>query len=259
MGGFFVGNSSEYNIHSEYEIAEILSHYDSDFIQNIMDENLSKRYDISASVIPVNIVNSLEQNFKQIINYYTEQQGEIYQRRTDTYNTIIEKICQAYGIGIRSTYDPANIFPLAFWMYDFFVCNYVRYAIYFIASVIERDLDALYASLNLDDMKREAILADKKMYSERPKLGVVMNNLITVIDNICVYDFSIQDIIMTCINNKEAAECMISAIEDHTGFFKVHYGTLFKSEIRGILITEIRMLLHNNYCSRYNIQQIPVV
>ena len=97
MSGFNA-NSQMYNIVSENELAEVLSHYSSEFIFSIVDNAMKARYNnVPIATIP-NVVGAWEQNFKAIIETYgSESSMEVLNVRNETYREIISCICREFG------------------------------------------------------------------------------------------------------------------------------------------------------------------
>ena len=68
----FISNSNTYNIITETELSEILSHYNSEFVLSVVEEAMNKRF-VEYPYIPMpNVVAAWEANFKLIMNKYND-------------------------------------------------------------------------------------------------------------------------------------------------------------------------------------------
>ena len=89
----FTANSQMYNITTENELSEVLSHYSTDFVFSIVYQSLKNRFkEVPIATIP-NVVAAWEQNFKVILDTYgSEGRSEVLRVRNDTYIEIIKTI-----------------------------------------------------------------------------------------------------------------------------------------------------------------------
>lgn len=256
--GNLVGNSRIYNIHAENEVAEILSHFSIEFIRAFIGDQLHNQGSHYNPVVPpVNIVSSLEQNFKQIIDAYPEEQQSIWDRRVLIYNEIIEQILNTYELQLSSTYETrSGWYSEAFILYDFFVGNFINHAIDFFSSIIISNADDIYKYLKLDEHKDATIYA-KKIYSNNVKLGILINNIDLVIRTISGFDYSLDDILRITYT-KEQYDLISMLVSDKGDFYRKFYLDLFASEMQTTLITEIRLAIHSKYVANNNISQTPI-
>lgn len=245
------GNSQVYNIHAENEVAEILSNFETEFIRRLVEESLTDRFNYIPSLEKVNMVQSLEQNFKTIVDRYVEEQANIYEVRTNTYMEIIEIIAMNYNLDIRREYSsPSGNHTEAFWMYDFFVGNFIRRFVQFIASIIKRDAVVLYNAIPAD--KRDTSVYKKKVYAEDMQLGVIMDNLNQVVDTVMYYDFTLADILQS-LYGVDTANAILSTVYDKGDFYKTFYASLMQTSMKAQLISDIRLTIHADYVSSHNV------
>jgi hypothetical protein len=224
-----------------------------------MRDILNKRFAYNAAIIPLNVIGSLEQNFKQILDIYVEQRESLYNVRTETYKEIIEMINETYDLSFNDNFQSAvGNYTEAYWMYDFFVCNYIPKLIEFYAIMIDKNIDSLYKSIIAVDDRSDATLFGKKIYAENPQLGIIMNNIDAAIANISVFDFDLQSI-LTTVYPIEAYSTILNAVHDNNDFFRNHYAAQFNTDLRPVLTTEIRFALHTNYVSSHNVSQNPIM
>ena len=82
----FMANSHIYNVVTENELAEVLSHYNSEFIYSVVDEAMKNRFLSVPIVSPANVVGCWEQNFKSIISIYGNSESiQITQENKSNY------------------------------------------------------------------------------------------------------------------------------------------------------------------------------
>lgn len=248
MSNFF-GNSQIYNIHSENEVAEILSNFNTEFVRQIIHDQIQQKFNFPNIRDANNMMASLEQNFKYILDCYIEQQESIYDVRSKTYFEIIEVIKNDYNLDLQPGFtSTSGNYTEAYWMYDFFVGNYLKDLVLFFTKVILKDMNSQYDALPPE--VRNASSYSEKTYSADPKFGIIMDNLKTVIDNICNYDFSLYDII-SAVYGKEIADVICSTVIDKGDFFKNNYVMVHHTFFGPQIFTDIRLALHAEYVSKF--------
>ena len=150
----FNANSQAYNITTENELAEVLSHYSSEFVFSIIDEALKSRF-LSVPVVAMpNVVAAWEQNFKAIqAQYGAESQNEVLRVRNETYREIVDTICKEFKLNFTID-DSIDIYSAALHLYDLMVCNFTSNMISFFANFIYKERSNLYDSLGFSEMKK---------------------------------------------------------------------------------------------------------
>lgn len=245
------GNSQIYNIHSENEVAEILSNFETEFVRQIVLDKLNQKFNFPSTKESPNMIASMEQNFKHIIDCYVEQQEDIYEVRTKTYFEIMEIIKNAYNLEFQPNFNSlTGNYSEVYWMYDFFVGNFLRDLVSFFTTTILKDLDNQYNALPPEN--RAISIYSAKTYADDNKFGIVIDNLKTVIDNICCYGFTLYDVIQT-VYNKEIADVICSAVYDKGDFFKNFYVIVHNSFFGPEIFTDIRLALHAEYMSKHGL------
>lgn len=244
--GNFVGLSRVYNIHAENEVAEILSHFNSQLIASFLDSKIKSRESFNPVIANVNDVGALEQNFKQIVDAYPEEQQQIWMTRNRVYQEIIDSILIEYNLKFNPTYESnSGSYMEALLLYDFFVSRYVNNAIEFFSTAIFQNINSIYKYLDTDE-RRDATVYAKKIYNTNPKLAIIANNINIVLDIICGFDYTIDDIFKT-LYILDDYNVLTSCIIDRDDFFKHFYVGLVKGPLRPTIITEIRMNIHSRY------------
>lgn len=248
--GNMIGTSQNFNIHAENEVAEVLSHFNSDFIQSFIKNKLDERFIPSPAMDPVNIVGSLEQNFKQILDAYPEAQRDIWNKRSEVYLDIIRMILETYHLEIDPTYESrSGYYTEAGYLYDFFVSGFLRKAIDFFSNVILENAASIAKHLGIDEHK-DATPYDKKVYTGNVKLGILVNNIDRTMQTVCGMDFTLEDI-LNHVYAKEDREIFTSFIRDRGDFYKDFYVYLMNTSIQAAMLTDIRLAVHAKYVTMY--------
>lgn len=239
---------------TENEVAVVLSHFNSDYILDIIQDKLNNKFILTTTNIEEpNIVSSFASNFVYLRNQYPSDTTNIDIVRDETYKEIMNIIARNYEI----TYvldDSIDLFTQVFYMYDFFVCNFSRYMSLFFAKYIYKNRQELYACLNLDQFKKSkdsSSVYGKKVY-EDPYIGTISANLIYVINNMRQIDVPFQTILELIYGNPNIIN-IFNTIGIPYDFFKTIYYAV-PTEYQSILITNIRLELQQLAVSDINFQ-----
>lgn len=248
----FISDSSSYNICSENEVVKILSHFNSDYIYNIMEHNLDTKNTISI-LKPINLVYTLEQNFKQLLAEYPHKSDEINNVREETFNEIIDKIENRYNLTVNFESD---IYTIAYVMYDFFVCNFSSHMISFYSTFILKEKNSICEALNLNDLKKNrdsTTLYFKKIYKDT-KIAVIVANIDKIIDAISTYDIKLSNIFDTVLSKNISYLISESIIDNNDNFLRNEYNSIIQSNIyRADYITNIRLNIQSTIQPQYEI------
>ena len=242
----FNANTQAFNVMTENALAEVLSHYNSEFIFSIVNEAMKSRFtQVPIASIP-NAVGAWEQNFKAIIaNYGSDNNERILTVRNDTYDEIIQAICKEFNLNFTID-DSVDKYSAAFYLYDLLVCNFIENLTIFFANFIYKERASLYDSLGLSELKKNkdsSTIYGKKVYKDI-KLAVISANIDMVITQICSMDIPFQNVISTiCGNNSDSKRYFLSIISDNGNFFNHAYVSVLQSDIRPDIITHIRFKL----------------
>ena len=242
----FTANSQAFNVTTENELAEVLSHYSSEFIFSIVDKAMKSRYEGLPIAIMPNVVGAWEQNFKAIIAQYGEGSiSEVYRVRNETYREIIDTICREFGLNFTID-DSIDLYSAAFHLYNLLVCGFTENMTAFFANYIYRERANIYESLNLQDLKKNkdsSTIYGKKVFKDI-KLAIINANIDMVISQICAMDFPFYSIIMTiCGSNSDLAKYYLTIVSADNDFFEKTYISILNSDIRPEIITNIRFKL----------------
>ena len=209
---------------TEKELAIILSHYESNFIYDVVKDQISNAlYDSTnfISQIP-NVVGAWEQNFKAIIDTYgAEGLDQIQTVRQETYREIIDIICNSYELNF-SIDENIDLYTAAYVLYDFFICNISNNISRFYARFIYNERANLYDSMNLKEIKNNrdtSTIYGRKLYKDF-KLAIVNANLYKVLINVIdSMDFSFDTFIIGSCMSRQISDYILTLVSDKGSFY----------------------------------------
>lgn len=258
----FNANSQIFNVGTENELAEVLSHYNSDYVYSVLDTLMKKRF-VEVPLIPMpNIVAAWESNFKSIMATYGSDHQEIMRVRNETYKEIIDMICKEFGINFTID-DTIDIYSAAYHIFNLMVANFADNMATFFANFIYKERSSLYESLNLGDLKKNkdsSTLYGKKLFKDI-KLVVLNANIDMVVKEISAMDIPFYNIISNIYGaNSELTKYFVTIISAGNEFFQKSYLPVLESDIRPEIMTSIRFKLQAIASSHDQItKDIPIV
>lgn len=252
-----VANFSEYNIVNENQVAMLLSRFDQNIFYDIIKDIINKRsYSYNFNII-TNIPASYENYFKQCELNYPSEKETIDSTRYDTYLNIINILCTSHNLQFNSM-ATQDLYSAAYYLYDFLISNFNSHIINFFTNFIIKEKNFLYDSLGLSQLKKNkdsSTLYNKKIYKNN-KLAVIASNLEYVIDNICVFDIPLEALLNYIFQDKNNVRFLSQLIAPITDFFKSVYVPLIQSQIRPILMSNIRLEIQKNMGDELDISDI---
>lgn len=239
----FQANSQEYNITTENEVASVLSHFNTDFILDIIRQSIQNR-DKTMYLPMANIVTAYEQNFKDIAARYPGEIQQISSVRLKTYVEIIDELCDNYRLQFNDNED-LDYYSTAFYLYDFLVSNFTQYLCFFFANYIYRERNSIYDSMHLNDFKKSkdtSTTYGKKVYKD-VRLAVINANIDFVIKNMESFDIPLSTILSIVYPDKAIVNYINQIISPVYDFYTTIYVPFMNTDTRPILITNIRLLI----------------
>lgn len=245
--GFF-SNNSEYSIVTSIEVADVIAHFSEEMILDILDKNIMNR---SSFVQKVNLVYSLEQDFKKCLELYPAYSEQINQKRFEIYSAIVEKICNFYGIESIETNDMGVKHSQAFYLYQFFVSDFFNNVVIFFTNYIIREKNSIYELMeqNLSSKTKDFNVSySKKIYKNlNAKLITIHANLEYVIDNICAFDIDFPTLVQNVYCNNTVVSNFLNGIvseENGDDLFRKHI-VPFVMQNKPVVLTYIKLNLQN--------------
>lgn len=243
-----MNSSDKYNVVAENELTSVIAHFNTEFIMTVVSRAIeSKFYPNSYATIP-NLVDSLNMNFDQIVQYYQSQDASerIATLRYETFREIINRICGVYNLNF--TVEDVDVYTAARFLYDFFISNFTYYMCNFFAQYIIREIDSLYEAMNLGDLRKNkdtSTIYNKKIF-ENEKLAIAMAHIDKVVRYIEGMDFSFQYIVSNCGLNLETVNYLLSIVSPAGDFYKDHYVYLMRNDaVRPNDLNYIRFAIRN--------------
>ena len=249
-----------YEISNEFNITELLEHFDSNYIFDIINDKLENT-DWANFVTDPNVIASFEENFKIMSEKYPGDDQNIRFVREQVYTDVINILCDKFNLQFNAADQNIDIYTASYYLYDFLVCNRNNIMINFFTSFIVNNKESLSRFLNLDDYKKskDSASAYGKMVYDDQKYGIISANMNKVLSHIATIDISLLNIFQSVYNSPELVAFMDNMVADKGDFFKDYYcSVLNRPEVLPIVITNIRLSLQKivGDISPSNIQEI---
>lgn len=246
MGNYSISGLNQ--MATENEVATVLSHFNSNFVYDIINEKLNWRFNIAMSMQNANIVVAFEQNFKDLMATYPTDIKNIEIVRRETYKEIVDMICAYYGIEytLPSEDDSPNLdyYTVAYCLYDFLVSGFFTYMGKFYAEYIYHNRDYIYDAMGLEAYRKNkdsSTLYGKKVFSD-VKVAVISACIATVVKNMDSFDIPVYTILTTIYGNTNIVNLLNSIIiNTSVDFFKTWYKA--PADVEALLYTNIRFEL----------------
>ena len=253
---YYAMNSQIYNIASEGELANILSRYNSDFVFNVVKDNIAQRNNRYGNAIQMtNIVGAYNQQFILLKDSYHSEADTVTDVMNATYKEIIDILCKDFHLEFRDTGE-LDYYSVAFWLYDFLVSNFDNYVISFFSKFIYNEANTLFDALNMSNAKKNkdtSTIYSKKMY-EDSKFAIVASNLGEVLYSISGYDIDFQTILSIIDIDQNIAQFIASIVYPIDDFYKnVYCAYILNEENFPVNLTNIRLDMQRRYSIQNNI------
>lgn len=236
-------------------LTTILSHFETPYIVDLINNALEYKYRPYNAPPPT--INAIEDHFKLAIAYCTDdvQRDKTLATREETYKEIVKNICLYYNLSYNINQDQ-DIYSCAHFVYEFFIRNFTKNLCDFYINYILNNTTYLYDYLNLHLKKKDkdsATIYGKKIYTD-PKLAIIHANITEVLDNISVFDITLEDLFDNTISDdKKVSDFLLSILSDNGNVFR-DYFTIYLSNpnTRADVITNIKLKLQE-YATNNNL------
>ena len=234
-----------YELTNEYNITQLLEHFDSNYIFDLINDKI-ENIDYSSVLTEPNIIVSFEENFKMMAEMYPGDSQNIQSIKLGVYTDVINILCEKFNLDFNQDDDNINRHTLAYYLYDFLVCNRKNYLILFFVRFIMNNKDSLCTFLNLDDYKKgkdTASIYNKHIYSDY-KYGLISANMYKVLEHIATLDVTLYNIFQNIYFDQEVLYFLDTSIGDKGNFFNDFYcSVLQQPDIIPVVITNTRLML----------------
>lgn len=238
-------NDRVYDMIAEGEVANILAHYDSDYIMNIIKDNIQNNknsYNFNSLSANPNIVYSFELNFNDLMDRYPSDKDNILQVRNERYQEIVDYICSAFNLSYTAP-EETDVYTSAYNLYEFLVSGYSRNVSTFFSNFIYKNRESIYEALDLQKYKKEknsSVLYMKKVNSEDSKIGTILSRIKDIVYFISGMDIDLFTFLSYCYTI-ETAQFINSIIVPNGNIFKDIFNITNCPE----LISEIRLSMQS--------------
>lgn len=239
-----INDSQAYNINLENEVSRLLSHFESDFVLDVVENNTESR--LRFNTIPMaNLCGSFEQTFKTLLANYPASAEQIMIVRSKTYGEIIDVLCKGHNLSFK---DPMNtdLYGIAYYLYGFLVSDFQKIMVNYLIRLILREKENLLPVIGYDDTKKSTVSTINGIRVEKDsKIITLSAHLPEVIGIISTLPITLADIIANTYSDPAIIEYMSSVMYDNGNFFKDIYMAQFNDpEYNTILMSNISLELH---------------
>lgn len=238
-----------YNLAVESDTSTIISHFDEEFVLDIVEDNLLRRINVYQPNLP-NIVSAIEQHYKVLANndeIRLNHSVEVLQKRNSIYNSIISLLCNRHNLVYTPIDETVDLYSISYYLYDFLVSNFRKYIVDFFTLYIYKEKNEIYNAFNLEDKKKDkdsSTIYGKKLYNDQ-KIAIINANLDEVLVGLCGVDVNFIDILNAVYENKSISNHIYNNIVSSNNFFTDIYSTIIRNlNYRQMIITDIRFALH---------------
>ena len=258
MNGYFG------TIDTDYGIGTILSNFDSEYINHIIDDSFNFRFRPFTGGMP-NMVDVLERQFIAIRVNTPDYIQEIDNTRVETYKEIINKICTYYNLTFTGDFDniePGEIHYIAHTLYSIFLSNFTECMVEFFTSYIIKNADYIVDYLktlpNANIPKENNLAYNSKQYID-PKFVLIHANINTVIYNMAAYDIPLPELLKYIVGyflDGKDYDKFASLLVDNGDIYKNYYASYILNESTSAnMLTTIKLALQTKTQELYNITQ----
>lgn len=227
---------------AEGEVANILSHFDSDYVMRVIKDNLDNRFSFFEAIPKPNIVASFDLNFKDMLKNYPGDAINIASVRQETYKEIILTICEFYQLIFTFPDENIDLYSAAYYMYDFFVSRFAYFVKEFFSNFILLNKDSIYDALNLQQFKKDK--DNTTMYVKTSFEDVKIATIISKINDVLYYlsgmDIDLHTFLTSCYDVPTAE--FLSSMISNDYFYKQYVCNCINIPS---LITDIRLCIYN--------------
>lgn len=239
-------NNSEYSIVSDREIASIIGNFSSGMIMNTLHNILNDPDRLRYHSIG-NLVIAYETDYNATIIQYPDHAKELAQARQETYEAIINKLCDHFHLSVNLNGN-MDIFSVASKMYQFLVSDFPQNVVNFYYNLMIREKNNIYHRYDLEAFKKakdSSAIYSKKVYKTTDnKLWLIHTNLDTIITEMYAQDITLEQVIELCyMENKVLSKFLSSFLFENQNFYQNFIIPYMNGINRPSVITYIRLRL----------------
>ncbi len=239
-------NDQIYNMIAEGEVANILAHYNSDYVMNLIEDNIKNRFKYNILLANPNIVYSFEMNFKDLMERYPSDVENIMQVREERYSDIISLICNSFNLSYIAD-TSIDLYNIAYNLYDFLVAKFSQNVVVFFSRFIYQNQDQLYDALDLQRYKKDknsSISYIKKVY-DNSKMAVIISRIYDVIYFISGMNIPMEVFLSYCYPI-EMVNFFTSIIAPNGDLIKDSFRLIESPELMSDIRLELQQIIKND-------------
>ena len=245
------------SIDTDSAIGTILSRFESQYILDVIGDSLNMRFRPFNTPMP-NMVDVLERQFQLVYQASPDYKDKIDDCRTETYQEIINIICNFYQLQYSPEINSISIdelYGITSILYDIFVSRFTDHMIDFFTRYIINHVDEITNYLDNDPTTYR--IKDNTMYQSKqyidPKWILIHQNANKIVYNMAAYDIKLEDI-LRYILDINMSDRILSFITDTNSIFRNHYAIyiLDPTTASGIY-TNVKLKLQSETQLRVNI------
>ena len=142
-----------YEINNEYNVTDILAHFDSSYILNIIEDKL-ENISFATSQIEPNIVVSFENNFKNMNDRFPGDSQNIRNIREQVYRDIIRILTNKFNLQFNMSDENIDLYTAAYYLYDFLMSHRNNIMVNFFTAFIINNKESLCTTLNIEEFRK---------------------------------------------------------------------------------------------------------
>lgn len=237
-----------YEINNEYNVTDILAHFDSNYILNIIEDKL-ENISFATSQIEPNIVVSFENNFKNMNDRFPGDSQNIRNIREQVYRDIIRILTNKFNLQFNMSDENIDLYTAAYYLYDFLMSHRNNIMVNFFTAFIINNKESLCTTLNIEEFRKgkdSAAAYSKRVYQDN-KFAIISANMPAIINYISTLDVTLLNIFQSTYKDIKLVQFLDNAFADKGNFFKDYYCSILnKPEELPIIITNIRLALQSH-------------
>ena len=237
-----------YEINNEYNVTDILAHFDSNYILNIIEDKL-ENISFATSQIEPNIVVSFENNFKNMNDRFPGDSQNIRNIREQVYRDIIRILTNKFNLQFNISDENIDLYTAAYYLYDFLMSHRNNIMVNFFTAFIINNKESLCTTLNIEEFRKgkdSAAAYSKRVYQDN-KFAIISANMPAIINYVSTLDITLLNIFQSTYKDIKLVQFLDNAFADKGNFFKDYYCSILnKPEELPIIITNIRLALQSH-------------
>ena len=238
-------NNEDYELVSERQLSEILAKFSSEYIYDIISDQIEKRYGFPVNGKP-NMVNVFKSNFDNIRTQFPVDVENTNIVEQQTYRNIINIICDRCGVSLTGDIDSdTNLYIPAAALYSLLVSDFNTRMLNFTIQIIRQDKTDIFTALNMEELKKNKDSATiyNSLKNEDEVMGLIIANILGVLKHISNLDISLGDIVQSQYAHPES-DMIMSFVSENEPIYNNFIKTVLSSdEMLPEYITRLRLSL----------------